>query len=111
MRQVSIHLKGISVAVWTIISGIIHTGTRDESTPAGSYTKTNTSNPPMASLEGIEPYKFLQRWYRVLIQLIGFRKGKMKILISPGLPWLAFNEAHSPMHVPDADTLDAVSPR
>jgi arylsulfatase A-like enzyme len=27
----------------------------------------------------------------------------------PWLVWLAFNEAHSPMHVPNADTLDAAS--
>ena len=27
----------------------------------------------------------------------------------PWLAWLAFNEAHSPMHVPNADTLDSVS--
>jgi len=27
----------------------------------------------------------------------------------PWFAWLAFNEAHSPMHVPNADTLDAVS--
>jgi arylsulfatase A-like enzyme len=75
---------------------------------ATSETFARTDPTPTKSLSGITATTFATVVQAAdTVEWINARQAE-----NPDKPWfvyLAFNEAHSPMHVPNADTLDAVS--
>jgi arylsulfatase A-like enzyme len=80
----------------------------DATTDPTTYRSYNTSQQVNKSLPGIGPTKFATVVQAAdTIEWINARQAE-----NPDKPWfvyLAFNEAHSPMHVPNADTLDTTS--
>ena len=71
-------------------------------------TSLNTSLAPTRSLDGITATTFATVVQAAdTIEWINARQ--LEDPDKPWFAWLAFNESHSPMHVPNQDTLDATS--